>query len=116
MKVFIFAVVILFVISAAVCINSFVIGNICDELLAEAQKLPEEPTELSSEELWNLFLENEKYLLICTNHNEIEALQSLLEEIRHKTDEGDYRYALDHFKIKLRELKESESFSLGRIM
>lgn len=117
MKAFIISLVTLIILTSAAAVNCTVIGGICDRLLELADELPALPSEdrAAADRLREVFSEKEKYLTLSVNHTEIDALESLITEIKSKQETSDYIFAMEMFRIKVSELKESESFSFERI-
>lgn len=121
MKNFVFSVIILCVITAAVTVNSIFLSKAADSILEKIDKMPERPCEeayICAEEIEKYAHKKEFLICLSVGHHETEDILSALNDlkVRSRGSENDYRLSLESLRDKVEDLKKSESFSLTRIL
>ena len=121
MKNFVFSVIILSVITAAVTFNSYFVSKEADRILEKTEEMPEIPCEeayICAAEIEQSAQSKEFLICLSVGHHETEDIFAALNElkVRSSGSGNDYKLSLEALRDKVEDLKKSESFSLTRIL
>lgn len=116
MKTFVISISIFLALCTFVTLNARIVCSRTDELISKIENLPKEPNDALSGEILNLWFEHEALFNLTVNHNITDQIEISLYNLKNAHDASSLAYARDSLLVLLKDMKNSSSLSLDRII